>query len=100
MARIFITGSSDGLGLLTATDLIKKGHEVVVHARNEQRAQDILTKVNGAEDVLIADLSSIAETKKLAEKANALGTFEVVIHNAGLYQVPKIVLVQRGYRCY
>ncbi|SHN33183.1 SDR family NAD(P)-dependent oxidoreductase [Chitinophaga sp. CF418] len=89
MARIFITGSADGLGQLSANALIKLGHQVVLHARSEERAQHALKQVPGAEDVLIADLSSIEETKALASKANALGIFDVVIHNAGVYQVPR-----------
>ena len=37
MARVFITGSSDGLGLMAARLLIDQGHEVVLHGRNEGR---------------------------------------------------------------
>lgn len=87
MARIFITGSADGLGQLAAKSLIHQGHQVVVHARSAERAQQALDKLPGAADVLIADLSNIKETKALALKANASGTFEAVIHNAGVYQV-------------
>lgn len=36
MSKIFITGSTDGLGLLAAKDLIKQGHEVYLHARNQK----------------------------------------------------------------
>lgn len=89
MAKIFITGSADGLGQLAAKELIKLGHQVVLHARNAARGKQALEKVPGAEDVLIADLSSIEETKALASKANALGAFDVVIHNAGVYQIPR-----------
>lgn len=87
MARIFITGSADGLGQLAAKALIKVGHQVVLHARNAERGKQALEKVPGAEDVLIADLSSIEETKALASRANASGTFDAVIHNAGVYRV-------------
>jgi NAD(P)-dependent dehydrogenase (short-subunit alcohol dehydrogenase family) len=85
MARIFITGSSDGLGALAAQRLIKNGHQVVLHARNAQRAKDATATCPGAETVLVGDLSRIQETKRLAEDANKLGTFDAVIHNAGLY---------------
>jgi NAD(P)-dependent dehydrogenase (short-subunit alcohol dehydrogenase family) len=85
MARIFITGSADGLGQLAAKALIAQGHRVVLHARNEKRGQEALDKVPGAETVLTADLGSIEETKQLASKVNALGKFDAVIHNAGLY---------------
>lgn len=89
MARIFITGSADGLGRLAAKELIKMGHQVVLHARNAERGKEALDKAPGAEDVLIADLSSMEETKALAAKANASGSFDAVIHNAGVYQVSR-----------
>src|SRR3954470_6642074 len=85
MASIFITGSADGLGQLTAKALIAQGHLVVLHARNEKRAQEALDKIPGAEAVVTADLSSIEETKQLASKVNAFGKFDTVIHNAGVY---------------
>jgi NAD(P)-dependent dehydrogenase (short-subunit alcohol dehydrogenase family) len=37
MSRIFITGSTDGLGKLAAIQLINQGHRVVIHARNAER---------------------------------------------------------------
>ena len=85
MARIFITGSADGLGQLAASALIAQGHHVVLHARNEKRGQEALDKVPGAESVVTADLRNIDDTKQLASKVNALGNFDAVIHNAGVY---------------
>ncbi|HVV56074.1 MAG TPA: SDR family NAD(P)-dependent oxidoreductase, partial [Mucilaginibacter sp.] len=69
--------------------LIKQGHRVVLHARNEERGKQALQQAPGAENVLIADLANMHETKELASKANALGAFDAVIHNAGVYQVPR-----------
>jgi short-subunit dehydrogenase len=54
MAKIFITGSADGLGQLAAKELIKQGHEVILHARSPQRAEQALKAVLGTKDVLIA----------------------------------------------
>ncbi len=84
MARIFITGSSDGLGLLAAQHLLEEGHQVVAHARNTQRAGDTRKKLPGAEAILTGDFASLAETRALAEAANQLGTFDAVIHNAAI----------------
>jgi NAD(P)-dependent dehydrogenase (short-subunit alcohol dehydrogenase family) len=86
MARIFITGSADGLGQLAAKTLIGRSHEVVLHARNEKRGQEALAKAPGAENVVTGDLGDIDETKQLASKVNALGKFDAVIHNAGVYR--------------
>src|SRR3954468_22235028 len=85
MAKIFITGSADGLGQLAAKALITQGHQVVLHARNEKRGNDALNKAPGAETVVTANLSDIEEVKQLANKVNALGSFDAVIHNAAVY---------------
>lgn len=86
MARIFITGSADGLGHLAAQHLVHQGHRVVLHARNTRRGQDALHKVPDAETVLTADLSNLEEIRRLAGEVNDLGQFDAVIHNAGIYQ--------------
>jgi len=88
MARIFITGSADGLGQLAATALIQQGHKVVLHARNAERGRDAVQKTPGAETVVTGDLCSIEETKQVAGAVNKLGTFDSVVHNAGVYQRP------------
>ena len=84
MARIFITGSSDGLGLMAAQLLLDKGHTVVAHARHAQRAGETRKKLPGAEAVLIGDLADLDQTRALAETANQLGAFDAVIHNAAI----------------
>jgi NAD(P)-dependent dehydrogenase (short-subunit alcohol dehydrogenase family) len=88
MASIFITGSADGLGLLTAKALITQGHKVVLHARNATRGREALVRVAGAETVVTADLTSTDETIQLSEKVNSLGRFDIIIHNAGVYNAP------------
>lgn len=68
MARVFITGSSDGLGQMAAQLLIKQGHKVVLHARNKDRAKEALSATRGAETVVVGDLSSIAQPGALRIK--------------------------------
>jgi NAD(P)-dependent dehydrogenase (short-subunit alcohol dehydrogenase family) len=84
MARIFVTGSSTGLGLLAAQLLAKDGHEVVLHARNATRAADARGAMQGPASVVIGDLETIAGAKSVAVQANALVPFDAVIHNAGI----------------
>lgn len=86
MSRVFITGSSDGIGQAAAKILADQGHSVVLHARNADRAASTRQAVPKAEAVLVGDLRSISETKKLAQEANALGhgPFDAIIHNAGI----------------
>ena len=73
MARVFVTGSADGLGEMAAQHLIEQGHGVVLHARNEQRGKEAMAAVPGAESVVIGDLTSIAQTRNVAEQVNRLG---------------------------
>jgi len=86
MSKIFVTGSADGLGLLAAKALVAQGHEVVLHARNHERGQQALKGAPGASAVFTGNLASVAETKALADQLNAWGTFDAVIHNAGVYE--------------
>ena len=95
MARIFITGSSDGLGRMAAQLLIEQGHQAVLHARNEQRACEAIAAVPGAETVVIGDLATITQIRKVADEINKLGAFDAVIHNAAVgYQEPHRLLTE------
>ena len=85
MTRIFVTGSADGLGQLAARRMVEDGHRVVLHARNDKRTKEALAAVPGAETAIAGDLSSIAACKQIAAEVNALGAFDAVIHNAGVY---------------
>lgn len=97
MSRVFITGSSDGLGRMAAQLLVQQGHKVVLHARNEQRGRDAMSAVPGAETVLVADLSSIQQTKSLADQVNSVGSLDAVIHNAPVgYQSPRRITTEDG----
>ena len=97
MARVFVTGSADGLGKMAAELLIEQGHQVVLHARSAKRADETRAAVVGADDVVVGDLSSIAEMKSVAEQINKLGTFDAIIHNAGIgYREPRLVKTKDG----
>jgi NAD(P)-dependent dehydrogenase (short-subunit alcohol dehydrogenase family) len=97
MARVFVTGSADGLGKMAAELLIEQGHEVVLHARSTPRADETRKKIAGAQDIFIGDLASIAETKSIADQVNKLGRFDAVIHNAGIgYREPKLLKTADG----
>jgi NAD(P)-dependent dehydrogenase (short-subunit alcohol dehydrogenase family) len=84
MARIFITGSADGLGQMAARLLVQSGHNVVVHGRSAERAAEALAAVPGAERAVAGDLSSIQGMRAVADQVNALGAFDAVIHNAAV----------------
>ena len=97
MARIFITGSSDGLGLSAARLLVEQGHGVVLHARNKQRADETQAKLPAAQAVVVGDLTSITQTRRVADQVNQLGIFNAIIHNAGIgYREPMRIVTDDG----
>jgi NAD(P)-dependent dehydrogenase (short-subunit alcohol dehydrogenase family) len=89
MSKVFITGSTEGLGRMAARLLTDDGHSVVLHARNEQRAEDARKALPSARHIVIGDITTIAGMRSVAEDANKLGTFDAVIHNAAIgYREP------------
>lgn len=84
MSRVFVTGSSTGLGLMAAQLLVELGHQVVLHGRNQDRGEDALEALPQAESAVIGDLSTIKGALAVAEQVNRLGRFDAVIHNAGI----------------
>ena len=97
MSRIFITGSTDGLGLAAARTLIAEGHQVVLHARSSKRAAAVADLAPRAGGVVIGDLSSAVETRSIAEQVNKIGRMDAVIHNAGVYQEPNRGTTPEGH---
>ena len=97
MAHVFITGSADSLGRMAAELLIEQGHRVVLHARSQARADDTKKNIPEADAVVVGDLNTIAEVRKVAQQVNALGTFDAVIHNAAVgYKEPKRIETEDG----
>jgi NAD(P)-dependent dehydrogenase (short-subunit alcohol dehydrogenase family) len=89
MARVFISGSSTGLGLMAGQLLVEQGHRVVLHARNGKRANDARRALLRTEEVVTGDLETIAGAKDVAAQVNGLGRFDAVIHNAAVgYREP------------
>ncbi len=84
MSRIFISGSSAGLGLMAADLLASKGHGVVLHARTAKRADAARQELPQAEAVVIGDIETVDGAKDVASQVNRLGHFDAVIHNAAV----------------
>jgi NAD(P)-dependent dehydrogenase (short-subunit alcohol dehydrogenase family) len=97
MSRVFITGSTDGLGYAAARALIEDGHEVVLHARSRDRASAVADLAKKSLGIVLGDLSSSVDTHQLAEQVNAIGRMDAVIHNAGIYRVPARSATPEGH---
>lgn len=97
MYRVFITGSTDGLGRGAAQALIDDGHQVVLHARSKERAAALADLAPRAAGVVIGDLASAAQTRSLADQVNKIGRMNAVIHNAGIYREPNRGTTPEGH---
>jgi NAD(P)-dependent dehydrogenase (short-subunit alcohol dehydrogenase family) len=85
MARIFITGSADGLGRATAATLLDEGHDVIVHARSPQRLAALRDLLDRGARGVTGDLAEEDQTRSVADQVNAIGRPDAVVHNAGIY---------------
>jgi NAD(P)-dependent dehydrogenase (short-subunit alcohol dehydrogenase family) len=93
MARIFITGSSDGLGKMAADALLRDGHHVIVHARSKARLEAVRDLIDRGAAGVVADLALTPQVRDLAAEVNELGALDAVVHNAGVSNGPSLVPV-------
>jgi NAD(P)-dependent dehydrogenase (short-subunit alcohol dehydrogenase family) len=90
---ILITGSTDGIGLATATELLSQGHRVLLHGRDAGKLDQVYTELTGQADnplveKYLADLSVMAEVETLARAmAQQHSKLDVLINNAGVFRV-------------
>lgn len=86
---ILITGSTDGIGLLSAKTLAGMGHSIILHGRSADKLEAAAKELGGDVATYQADLSSLEETAKLAEAITANhDQIDVLINNAGVYKTP------------
>src|SRR5258708_16311775 len=67
---VLITGSTDGVGRYVAERLAAQGWRVIVHGRDRTRGEALVERIEqkgGEARFLVADLSSLAEVRSLAE---------------------------------
>jgi NAD(P)-dependent dehydrogenase (short-subunit alcohol dehydrogenase family) len=93
MARVFITGSADGLGRLAAETLLEAGHQVVLHARTRHRLDAVRAAIERGAQAAVGDLAVEAQVRDLAAQVNELGPLDAVIHNAGVLNGPSLLAV-------
>lgn len=84
---VLITGSTDGIGLLTAKKLAAAGHHVLLHGRSESKLAVAKTEVGGTSQSYLADLSRLADVQEMASQiTDHHPTIDVLINNAGVFK--------------
>ncbi|AXT27834.1 SDR family NAD(P)-dependent oxidoreductase [Ruegeria sp. AD91A] len=90
---ILITGSTDGIGLLTAKKLASDGHNVLLHGRSIPKLESAAAEVGENVETYAADLSDLSAVQGLAENVRAKhDRLDVLINNAGVLKAPQSVL--------
>lgn len=100
---IMITGATDGIGKITATELAQKGHHIIIHGRNEDKAKRVVNEIKqitGNEEVeyLVADLFSMDAISRMVKKFNdKFDHLDVLINNAGAVLNDKRYVTKDGF---
>ncbi len=85
---ILITGSTDGIGLLTAKTLASQGHNILLHGRSEAKLDAAAKDVGGNAETYSADLSNMKEVYALADAIRQKHShLDAIINNAGVLKV-------------
>jgi NAD(P)-dependent dehydrogenase (short-subunit alcohol dehydrogenase family) len=81
-----ITGATDGVGRATALSLAKAGFSVVFAARNAEKARALQSELGADSDFILADLTSLAQTRALAATFRKRHPrLDVLVNNAGVF---------------
>ncbi|WP_234733704.1 SDR family oxidoreductase [Tellurirhabdus bombi] len=92
---VLVTGANSGMGMATSVELARKGAEVVMLCRNEERGQEALRTArtqSGSDRIALmqCDLASLASIRAVAEKINArYPVVDVLINNAGVVNLKR-----------
>ena len=87
--RIFITGATSGIGKEAAIKLAQQGADVIIHGRDEAKAERVRAEISadsasGKVDVLLGDLSNKTDILALVDAFKArYDSLDVLINNAG-----------------
>lgn len=84
----FITGASRGIGYLAATELAKRGCNLIIHSRSLSHTKTVVTELENygvTVHAVAAELSDPASVKEMLASIDALSVpVDIILNNAGL----------------
>jgi NAD(P)-dependent dehydrogenase (short-subunit alcohol dehydrogenase family) len=81
---VLVTGATSGLGTWLAHRLAAAGATVLAHGRDRARVDRLVADLGGPAHGYVADLASLAETRRLAGEVASRGDLTVLVNNAAL----------------
>jgi NAD(P)-dependent dehydrogenase (short-subunit alcohol dehydrogenase family) len=97
MKTVLITGTTNGIGRVTALELARRGHRVVMANRNRAVAEEVRSQIvdetgNGEVSLLDLDLASLASARQCAESfLSQHDRLDILINNAGLTSMEEVI---------
>ncbi|WP_033216628.1 oxidoreductase [Kitasatospora phosalacinea] len=80
-----VTGANSGLGLVTATELVRRGARVVLAVRNTAAGERAARRIGGDVEVRELDLASLASVRAFAtELTSDHPAVDLLVNNAGV----------------
>jgi len=87
---VLITGATDGIGLLAARMLARKGHRVLAHGRSDAKLAAAAREIGGSVETFRADLARLDEVRTLASSvARRVARLDALVNNAGVLKTPE-----------
>ena len=80
--KALVTGASSGIGEEIAKELGKRGYDIILVARNEEKLKDVASKIKTKTRIITMDLSNKENCKKLYEETKN-EDIDILINNAG-----------------
>jgi len=89
-----ITGASTGIGAVYADRLAKRGYDLILVARNEERLSEAAARLKSTSrriETIVADLTNKEDVQRIAERLSTASTITALVNNAGLGSARKLL---------
>lgn len=98
MKKILITGSTDGIGKLTAIQLCELGHEVLIHGRNPKKVENVISEIRtlnpkASLQGFVSDFSDFKSIVTMSDRIlDSTSVLDVIINNAGVFKTENPIM--------